>query len=66
MLQTRLPYDRKLHILISTIGATIAAYRITKDRTRACQAAWMAVEDKHTALHSINAPLDKIATEASI
>ncbi|KAG4073111.1 hypothetical protein HA402_009530 [Bradysia odoriphaga] len=46
----RLPYTQKTFILVSSAVAVAASYKVTIDRTNACQAAWMAAEDKHTAL----------------
>lgn len=46
----RLPYTEKSYVLVSAAFAVAASYKITKDRTNSCQAAWMAAEDKHTAL----------------
>ncbi|XP_059608748.1 transmembrane protein 141 [Phlebotomus argentipes] len=52
LLQKHLPYKPKIFILTSSIVGSGVAYKATKDRTRACQAAWLAFEDKHTALKS--------------
>jgi len=49
-----LPYDRKLNILFSSIVAVAVSYRVTAVRANACQAAWMAAEDKHTFLNPIS------------
>ncbi|KAJ6600662.1 hypothetical protein Bhyg_17241 [Pseudolycoriella hygida] len=35
---------------LSAFVLIAASYKITKDRTNSCQAAWMASENKHTAL----------------
>lgn len=48
-----LPYDKKFNILVCCVTGTIVAFKISKDRSQACGAAWMAVEDKHTALSNI-------------
>jgi TMEM141 protein family len=42
------------NILISTLFGTVVAYKVTKDRTNSCQAAWLASEEKHTALSDID------------
>nr|CAD7447904.1 unnamed protein product [Timema bartmani] len=44
------PYGRNGYVLASTCLATAVSYHITSQRTKACQAAWMAAEDKHTYL----------------
>lgn len=46
----RLPYPQKSAILVSTVIGTVASYKVTADRTKSCQAGWMAAEDKFTAL----------------
>lgn len=50
LLSKRLPYPQKTGILISTLVATGASYKVTSDRTKSCQAGWMAAEGKFTAL----------------
>ncbi|XP_055614528.1 transmembrane protein 141 [Uranotaenia lowii] len=50
LLSKHLPYQQKTGILISSLVAVGASYKVTSDRTKACQAAWMAAEDKYTAL----------------
>lgn len=50
LLAKRLPYSQKTFLLVSSAFAVVGSYKVTKDRTNACQAAWMAAEDKHTAL----------------
>lgn len=49
----RLPYAHQTSILISTLVATGAAYKVTADRTNSCQAGWMAAEGKFTALTNV-------------
>nr|CAD7197506.1 unnamed protein product [Timema douglasi] len=44
------PYSRSGYVLVSTCLATAVSYQTTSQRTKACQAAWMAAEDKHTYL----------------
>ena len=46
----RLPYPQKSAILVSTVIGTAASYKVTADRTKSCQAGWMAAEGKFTAL----------------
>lgn len=48
--QKRFPYPIKTNVLISTLVGTVAAYKVTSDRTKSCQAGWLAAEDKHTSL----------------
>ncbi|XP_050085598.1 transmembrane protein 141 [Anopheles aquasalis] len=48
--QRYLPYTRKGNVLVATLVSTVAAYKVTSDRTLACQARWMAVEDKYSVL----------------
>ncbi|XP_053673544.1 transmembrane protein 141 [Anopheles nili] len=48
--QRYLPYTKKVNILVAVIVATGASYKVTSDRTRACQARWMAVEEKYSVL----------------
>lgn len=50
LLQSKVQYPKKFNILISSLAAVGISYKVTRDRTKACQAAWMAVEGKHTAL----------------
>lgn len=52
LLAKRLPYPLNGNILVSSLVACAVSYKVTKDRTEQCQAAWMAFEDKHTALSS--------------
>ncbi|KAG5672981.1 hypothetical protein PVAND_003065 [Polypedilum vanderplanki] len=49
-LQKRFPHQLQTNILISTLVGSFAAYKVTSERTKSCQAAWLAVEEKHTAL----------------
>lgn len=53
LVSKRLPYQLKTSILISTLVATGAAYKVTADRTSSCQAGWMAAEGKFTALSNV-------------
>jgi hypothetical protein len=48
LLKKRLPYGVGAKILGTTIVASAASYYITTEKTKVCQAAWLAVEDKHT------------------
>lgn len=48
LLKKRLPYGVGPKILSTTIAASAAAYYITTEKTKLCQAAWLAAEDKHT------------------
>lgn len=50
LIQRRLPYALQTNILISTLTGSAVAYKLTSDRTKSCQAAWLAAEDKHTSL----------------
>ncbi|XP_055714685.1 transmembrane protein 141 [Phlebotomus papatasi] len=50
LVQKQLPYKSNVFILTSSIVGVGVAYKITKDRARSCQAAWLAFEEKHTAL----------------
>lgn len=56
LLAKRLPYPQKTIILVSTVIGTGASYKVTADRTKSCQAGWMAAEGKFTALS--NQPSD--------
>lgn len=53
LLAKRLPYPLKTSILISSIIGTGASYKVTSDRTKSCQAGWMASEGKFTALSNL-------------
>lgn len=53
LVSKRLPYANQTSILISTLVATGAAYKVTADRTNSCQAGWMAAEGKFTALTDV-------------
>lgn len=48
LLKKHLPYGKNSHILISGLLAAGVSYQVTTHRTKCCQAAWMAAEDKHT------------------
>lgn len=50
ILAKRLPYKTNGYILASSLVGCVVSYKVTKDRTDHCQAAWMAFENKHTAL----------------
>lgn len=50
IIQTKIRYPLQYNILASTVTATIVAYEVTSKRTKSCQAAWMATENKHTVL----------------
>lgn len=54
MLSKYLPYGRKNHIIVSSVLACGVAYQVTSVRAKACQAGWMAAEDKHTFLNPIS------------
>jgi len=47
-LKKRLPYGKNSYILVSSVLAAGVSYQVTTQRTKCCQAAWMAAEDKHT------------------
>ncbi|XP_055545163.1 transmembrane protein 141 [Wyeomyia smithii] len=46
LLTKRLPYSQKSGILVSSLIATGISYKITSDRTKACQTGWLADEGK--------------------
>jgi len=48
LLKKHIPYGKNTYILLSAILATGVSYHVTTQRTKSCQAAWMAAEDKHT------------------
>ncbi|EDX14434.1 transmembrane protein 141 [Drosophila simulans] len=50
IVQSKIRYPIKYNILISSLVATGVSYQTTSTRTKACQAAWMAFEDKHSVL----------------
>ncbi|XP_069693095.1 transmembrane protein 141 [Periplaneta americana] len=50
LMKKHLPYGRNNYILVSGCLAAAVSYQVTTQRTKSCQAAWMAVEDKHTYL----------------
>ncbi|XP_055377417.1 transmembrane protein 141 [Condylostylus longicornis] len=50
----KLKYPLRFNILFSSGIATVLAYKITSERTKSCQAAWMAAENKHTILQENN------------
>ncbi|XP_076068737.1 transmembrane protein 141 [Oratosquilla oratoria] len=54
LLTKALPYSKGGHILASSVVASFVAYKVTAVRANACQAAWMAAEDKHTYLNPIS------------
>ncbi|KAH8292398.1 hypothetical protein KR054_009375 [Drosophila jambulina] len=51
IIQSRIRYPVKFNILVSSLVATGVSYQATSTRTRACQAAWMAFEEKHSVLN---------------
>ncbi|EDW34236.1 GL22141 [Drosophila persimilis] len=50
IIQSKIRYPAKYNILVASLVATGISYQTTSSRTRSCQAAWMAFEDKHTIL----------------
>lgn len=54
LLDKRLPYSRKYHIILSSLVACGVAYKVTSERAKSCQAGWMAAEDKHTFLNPVS------------
>ncbi|XP_071455200.1 transmembrane protein 141 [Hetaerina americana] len=48
LLKKNLPYKEKSFVIISSLVATAVSYRVTSVRTKACQAGWLAAEEKHT------------------
>lgn len=52
LLGKRLPYSANVSVLVAALVGSTVSYKVTKDRTEHCQAAWMAFENKHTALKS--------------
>ncbi|GFG38664.1 hypothetical protein Cfor_01682 [Coptotermes formosanus] len=48
LLKKHIPYGKNTYILLSAVLATGISYQVTTQRTKSCQAAWMAAEDKHT------------------
>lgn len=46
LLHRSLPYNKKFFILTSAVAGSVVAFKITKDRTKTCQLAWMSAEDK--------------------
>lgn len=46
--QKKLPYSPKGNILVSSIVAMVIGYQVTSIKSRTCQAAWLAAEEKHT------------------
>ncbi|XP_058978554.1 transmembrane protein 141-like [Musca domestica] len=50
IVQSKIRYPQQYNILISTLAATVIGYEVTSKRTKSCQAAWMAAEDKHSIL----------------
>jgi len=61
LVKKRLPYGPGGKILSSTIVAAAAAYYITSEKTKLCQAGWLAVEEKHT--YFTNLQLEKSKSE---
>ncbi|XP_037952287.1 uncharacterized protein LOC119682836 [Teleopsis dalmanni] len=50
VLEAKSRFPGRYNILVSTVIASCTAYQVTSQRTKACQAGWMAAEGKHTAL----------------
>lgn len=50
LLKKSLPYSFKGNILVSSLVAVIVGFQVTAVRSRSCQAAWLAAEEKHTYL----------------
>ncbi|KAH8338607.1 uncharacterized protein Dana_GF26327 [Drosophila ananassae] len=50
IVQSRIRYPPKYNILISSLVATGVSYQTTSERTKSCQARWMAFEEKHSVL----------------
>ncbi|XP_046336303.1 transmembrane protein 141-like [Haliotis rufescens] len=54
LLKTRLPYAWSSFLLTSVLGGSVVSYVVTRKQTKGCQDMWMAMEDRHTALTSID------------
>ena len=51
LLKKKLPYYTvQRNILLSSLVSVIVGFRVGTVRAKACQAAWLAAEDKHTYL----------------
>ena len=50
LLKETIPYSLKGNILVSSLVAVVVGFQVTAVRSRACQAAWLAAEEKHTYL----------------
>ena len=50
LLKKNLPYTIKGQILVSSLAGVLVGFRVTSVRAQACQAAWLAAEEKHTYL----------------
>jgi len=46
--QKKLPYSPKGNIIVSSVAAILIGYKVTSSKARACQAGWLAGEEKHT------------------
>jgi TMEM141 protein family len=54
LVHKHLPLKLQTTIFISLGVGIAASYKISSDRSLACQKAWLAAEDKHTALTSLD------------
>ncbi|XP_039961179.1 transmembrane protein 141 [Bactrocera neohumeralis] len=50
VVRTKIYYPIQYSVLVSALAAIGVSYMTTTTRTKACQAAWMAAEDKHSVL----------------
>ena len=48
LLQKKLPYSPKGNIIVSSIAAIYIGHKVTSNKSRICQDAWLAAEEKHT------------------
>ncbi|XP_018803713.1 PREDICTED: uncharacterized protein LOC108978073 [Bactrocera latifrons] len=50
VVRTKINYPIQYSVLVSALAAISVSYMTTTTRTKACQASWMAAEDKHSVL----------------
>lgn len=48
LLKKKLPYSLSGNIAVSSFTAVVVGFQVTSGRSRSCQAAWLAAEEKHT------------------
>lgn len=63
LVHKRFPLKIQTTVLLSLGFGTLVAYKISSDRSYGCQKAWLAAEDKYTALNQLDDEVESTARE---